>query len=148
RSISAPWRRRDERCRAPSLQSSWQRAAWLNLLRWPSLGQQFPQADDVAVRIGHPGEMAHARHLGWWHQHLAAERAGLVEIGLQIIDMDIKRDVVVRLVAQRRDVAVDAHAAAGRDHRRGAVLFNLPVEELGIEFLRFRQVSTANPEMD
>lgn len=60
---------------------------------------------------------------------LPPSELGLVQIQLQIVDLNVKRDVIVRLVAQRSDLAVNAAAAAGIDHCRWAGLLYLPAKQ-------------------
>src|SRR5262245_21392766 len=100
-----------------------------------SRSHRLPEAHDRSFRIGQPGEMAHAGDFGRRNERLAAELRRLVEIRLEIIDMDIERDEVVRLVAQCGDMALDAGVCTGRDQAGGAVLLDLPVEQGGVELL-------------
>src|SRR5439155_9103657 len=51
------------------------------------------QADDVALGVGELGEDQHTRDFGHRHDGLAALALDLVEVGLRIIDRDVKRDL-------------------------------------------------------
>ncbi len=52
--------------------------------------KRLPQADGVAIRVGQPRKVPHARHLGGRNNGLAAETLGLVKIRLKVIDLNVE----------------------------------------------------------
>ena len=55
-------------------------------------------ADGIALGIREPRERASWNGDGW-HQHFPTERSRFVEISLNVIDLNVKNRVTVRLVA-------------------------------------------------
>jgi hypothetical protein len=103
----------------------------------------FPQSNRVALGIGEPGEDA-GWNLHWRKQGFATEAFGFVEVGLHVIHLNIKDCVLVRLVAEAGDVAVNAGVGGGVDHRGHAGGLHLPSEELGEEDHGFGLIATAD----
>src|SRR5215813_15035587 len=106
---------------------------------------RLQQTYNVAVGVGEPCEFT----CGNWyrlHQRFAAERSGLVEIGLKVVYLHIDRDVIMRFVPERGDMAVDAFGA-GVDVGRGAGLCNVPVEKLAVKRLCSGGVTATDLEM-
>src|SRR5262245_4692938 len=58
---------------------------------------RLQQTHNVAVGVGEPGEFTSGNG-DRLHQRFAAERSGLVEIGLQVVYLRIDRDVIMRFV--------------------------------------------------
>ncbi len=54
--------------------------------------------------------MAHARDFRGLNQRLTAQRLGLLEGDLQVLDLGVDGDVVVRLVPEGADVAADSES--------------------------------------
>src|ERR1700693_1970970 len=108
---------------------------------------RLPESDDVALGIAEPGERARL-NFHRWHECFSAEGLRLVKTGLQIIDLHIERYVVVRLVTQRSDVAVDRALDSRVDHLGRAGARDVPVEKFRVELFGFRGVPAADFEMD
>src|SRR5581483_1959188 len=106
---------------------------------------RLQQTDNVAVGVGQPGEFT-CGNGDRRHQRFAAERGGLVEISLQVVYLHVDRDVMMRLMTERGDVAVDAFAA-GVDDGGGAGWCNVPVEKPAVKRLRPGAVTAADLEM-
>src|SRR5262245_19214756 len=106
---------------------------------------RLQQTDNIAVGVGEPGEFA-CGNGDRLHQRFAAERSGLVEVGLQVVYLYIDRDVIMRFVPERGDVAVDAFGASV-DVGGGAGLRNVPVKKLAVKRLCFGCVTATDLEM-
>src|SRR4030095_569305 len=106
---------------------------------------RLQQTYNVTVGVGEPGEFTSGNG-DRLHQHFAAERSGLVEIGLQVVYLHIDRDVIMRFVPERGDVTVDAFGA-GVDVGGGAGLCYVPVEQLAVKRLCFGGVTATDLEM-
>jgi len=70
-----------------------------------------------------------------------------LQVGGDTLDIHIESGVVVRLVAERGDVAADA-GSLWSDHRRRSSLRNRPAKHLDIELLCFLGITAANLEMN
>ena len=112
---------------------------------------RLPESDRVPLRIGKPGEGPHAGNWRRRNQRFSTEAFSLFEVCRQIIHLDVDGDIIVRLVAQRIDVPVDARADtgdAGIDHAGRPIGLHFPVEHLRIEICRLGGIATADLEMD
>src|SRR5690242_13256018 len=105
----------------------------------------FPEADGIAFGILHPGKRA-CGDVYWTNERLGAQRFCFFQIASDVIHADVENRVVLRFVAERGDVAVDAARFPG-DHGRRTHGLDFPVEKLFVELLRFGDVSAADFEM-
>src|SRR5260370_42369402 len=62
--------------------------------------------------------MAHDGNVGRRHQGLAGQLAGPVQVRLQVVNLNINREVIVGLVAQGGYMALDAQVLPGGDPSR------------------------------
>src|SRR5271165_2320929 len=109
--------------------------------------RRLPQSYDVAIGIREPGKLAlRKRYDG--HQSFAAKRCRFVQIALHIIDFNVDRDVIVRLMTESGDVSVDAAARRSVDNRCWPGLLRAPVKKLGEELGGARFVAAPNFEMN
>lgn len=108
---------------------------------------RLPEADDVAFRIGHPGECA-CKNLDRRHECLSAERGSARQIGLRVVHLHIHRNVIVGPVTQRGDVTLNSAPPSGFYHHRGTDDLHLSAEELRIELRRAGYIAAANLKMD
>src|SRR5579871_4121369 len=112
-------------------------------LKASRLRLRFEQANYVAVQIGHPRESP-GWNFHWGHHDFAAQRLCLVQIGLQVIHLDVKRCVMKGFVAQSSDVAGRGIIFAGLDHDGGAGRLHLPSKELGKEVASFCRIAATD----
>src|ERR671911_157098 len=102
----------------------------------PRSAAVFDQPRDVAGWIGEQGD-GEIAHIGDRRDHVGAQALGLVEIGLQIVDLGVDRNAGAAVLVTT-DAAVDAAFAAGLDY---AVLplvvdVDLPVKKIPVEALQ------------
>jgi len=81
-------------------------------------------------------------------EFLTAERRRFVEIILYVIHVNVNHNEILRFVAERRDVAIDAAARSGVDHGRRREFLRVPVEELGEKLRAARLVPAADFEVN
>jgi hypothetical protein len=105
------------------------------------------ETDHVALGVGKPGEFTGGNR-DRRYQHLATECSGLVEIGFHVVYLYIDGDVIIGLVTERGDVAVDAFGTSVDEGGARTRRFNVPIEEPAVKRLRFGIVPATDLEMD
>src|ERR1700723_2388649 len=94
-----------------------------NFLLVSLLRSRLPQSNSISRRILNPRERT-ARNRDRRHQHFPAQLRGLVNVALHVIHFHVENRVVIRLVAQRRDMP--GRPFAGVNHRGRGGLGDLP----------------------
>lgn len=89
---------------------------------------RFPQTDNIPIQIREPRKAALAGNLDRRHECFAAELFGFVEVCLQIIHLHVNRSVVMWLMPERGDMAVNAFRAAGIGQCGRALHVDLPIK--------------------